>query len=99
MIGAAIPGVVVNALRKNGAVRDIRRMATLESAVAMVGGQDALADALGISGRLLRQKIAAERPIHDHELRLAAAAVTARAAQAAALAARLTSLIENEVAN
>lgn len=86
------PGVIANALRKNGAVRDARRMAGLERAASIVGGQGMLADALGISARLLRQKIAAERPIHDEELRLTVGALLARAREAEDLAARLSNL-------
>lgn len=88
-------GVVANMRRKNGAVRDAGRMAGIERAAEIVGGQAVLADALGISARLLRQKIAAERPIRDEELRLTIGALLARAREAEALATRLSTLEQN----
>ncbi|HLZ78840.1 MAG TPA: hypothetical protein VKQ09_05825 [Sphingomonas sp.] len=91
--------MIANASRKNGAVRDARRMAALERAAEIVGGQAALADALGIATRQLRQKISAERPIHDEDVRLAIGALSARARQADELAARLTSLIDGQESN
>ena len=93
MTSTGTPGVISNALRKNGAVRDARRMRALESAAEFVGGQTALAEAMGIGPRLLRQKIAAERPITDDEVRLAAGSVSRRARQADDLAERLNALL------
>jgi hypothetical protein len=89
-------GVIANTLRKNGAVRDVRRMAGLETAVALLGGQAELAAALGIDARLLRFKISAERPISESDLRLTIAALTAHARRTTDLAARLTKLISEQ---
>jgi len=55
-----------------------------------------LAEALGIAPRRLRQKIAAERPIHDAERWLAAAALANRSREIAAFAERLTNLITEQ---
>ncbi|WP_404711513.1 hypothetical protein [Sphingomonas sp. MMS24-J13] len=90
------PGVIANTLRKNGAVRDVRRMTGLESAAGLLGGQAALAAALGIDPRLLRFKISAERPISDADLRLAVTALNARASKTVELAARLAALIQEQ---
>jgi hypothetical protein len=92
MVMSGTPGVVANPRRKNGAVRDVRRMTNLERAADFLG-HAALADALGMGSRLLRQKIAAERPIHDEELSIAARAVSVRSSQGEELAERLTALI------
>lgn len=85
-------GVVINTARKNGSVRDIRRMAGLERAATMMGGQAALADALGIDARLLRRKIAAERPIRDEELALVAGSLSKRAREIEDLASKLRTM-------
>lgn len=95
MSEVSTPGVVANSLRKNGAVRDARKIGALERAAEFVG-QAALAEALGMGTRLLRQKIAAERPIRDEELSAAARLVSIRAAQGAELADRLTALITEQ---
>jgi hypothetical protein len=98
LTSTSTPGVSANALRKNGAVRDARRMRGLETAADMIGGKTALADALGISPRHLTQKLSAERPITDAEVLLAAGAVSARARKADELAARLSALISGPIA-
>lgn len=85
----------VQMVRKRGP-RDIRRMAGLQRAAEMLGEQTVLADALGVNPRLLRRKITAERPIHDADLRIAAAALVAHAKKATDLAAKLTSLITEQ---
>ena len=90
-------GVVRNTGRINGRVRDARRMRGLEHAAEIVGGQGVLADAMGIGARELRKKIAAERPIHDEDLRLAASAVSAHALKADEHASRLTALLDERV--
>lgn len=94
-----VPGVIANTLRKNGAVRDVRRMAGLETAAGLLGGQAALAAALGVDARLVRFKISAERPISDADLRLTAAALSARARKTADLADRLVALIPEQEAS
>jgi hypothetical protein len=58
----------------------IRRTTGLETAAAMLGGQDRLAAALGINPRSLRAKLSAERGISSADLRLAAGALEVRAA-------------------
>jgi len=68
----------------------------LDRAAALMGGQEAMADAMGINSRQLRRKIAAESPIDDADLRLAAAALTARANCVQEFAERLTSLITEQ---
>lgn len=93
MLPTSIAGVIANTGRKNGAVRDVRRMAGLERAADILGGQAALAEALGVAPRLLRQKMSAERPIRDEELRLAAGAISARAREASNLAEKLLALV------
>lgn len=87
------PGVIANLGRKNGRSRDGRKMAGLDRACGIVGGQELLADSLGVSARLLRKKMAAEAPIHAADLRRAADAVTARARTADDLAKFLVGLI------
>ncbi|WP_131819200.1 hypothetical protein [Sphingomonas jatrophae] len=79
--------------RKNGSTRDVRRMKALESAAEIVGGQPALAAAIGIGTRALRAKIAAERPISDAELVAARTAVRAAAERATQLADRIGGLL------
>ena len=87
------PGVYQNTLRKNGAVRDARRMRGFDTACELLGGQSALATALGINSRLLRQKMSAERPISDAEVRAAVAALHARATRITELADALLATI------
>jgi hypothetical protein len=99
MVSSTTPGVIVNTSRKNGAVRDARRMAGLERAANLLGGQEVLAAVLGIGGRQLRQKMVAERPIHDADLRLAAAALSARARVAEDLSTRLMAILEEKAPN
>lgn len=60
-------------------IRCIKRMTGLETAAGMLGNQEKLADALGIEPRSLRAKLAAERGISGDDLKLAAAALDARA--------------------
>lgn len=91
-----VPGVVTNATRKNGATRDARRMRGLETACELLGGQSALAEAMGINPRHLRQKIAVERPISDADLHLASGALFARAERTRKLAEALAALIISE---
>lgn len=93
MTGAGSVGVFVNTARKNGSVRDVRRMAGIERAAALFGGQLALAAAIGMDARLLRRKIAAERPIRDEELALIAGSLSARAREIADLADRLRAMV------
>jgi hypothetical protein len=82
---------------KRGAVRSVRRMAALETAAGMLGGQAALASALSCETRLLRNKLAAERPIHDADLRLAAAALEQRARAILQHADRLVEIVGEEM--
>ena len=70
-------------------------MAGMERAAVLVGGQTVLADAMGMAVSLLRQKIKAERPIRDEELRCAASALSAHATQALDLSERLIVLADN----
>jgi hypothetical protein len=58
----------------------IRRMVGLETAAAMLGGQEKLADALGITVRDLRAKVSADRGVSNLDLLAAALALDARAA-------------------
>lgn len=87
--------VVRNTARKNGSVRDGRRMTCLDHAVDLVGGHKALAQIIGADARGLARKIAGERPIHDAELALAARSLSTLARNADDLAARLAALIES----
>ncbi len=57
------------------------RMAALMKAGALLGSAAALADALGIQPRSLRAKTGAERGVSGDDLRAAADALDARAAQ------------------
>ncbi len=56
----------------------MRRMPGLEDGPGLLRGRAALADAIGINVHVLRQEIAAKRPIRDNETRLAASAVSAQ---------------------
>ena len=85
-----------NTGRKSGRSRDVRRMTMLDRAATLMGGQEAMADAMGINSRQMRRKIAAESPIEDADLRLASAALTARANRVREFAERLTSLITEQ---
>ena len=87
------PGVSENTARKNGAVRSAPKMRGLETACELLGSQSALADALAISPRLLRAKMAAERPITNEEVGLAVKALRARSKRVADLADSLLDLI------
>lgn len=79
--------------RKNAAVRDPARMGQVERAAPFFAGQVAMADAIGMSSGLLRQKIDGSRPMRDEDLLCIAAALSKRAEQANELAARLRALV------
>lgn len=64
-------------------------MVGLETAAAMLGGQERLADALSIHARSLRNKLSADRGVSDDDLLVAADALEARAALIAAHARKL----------
>lgn len=64
-------------------------MMGLNTAASLLGGQERLADALGINARSLRNKLSADRGVSNGDLLAAAAALDARAARIAALAAEL----------
>ena len=81
-----------NRLASPAAVR-LARVLLLEQAARFVGGQEALAEALGIQVRSLRAKFSADRGVSDADLSAAAAAMDARAAQIAAQAAKIRELI------
>ncbi|HCB76781.1 MAG TPA: hypothetical protein DEP91_11530 [Sphingomonas bacterium] len=55
------------------------RMMGLSTAAALLGGQQALADALAIEPRSLRLKLSADRGVTNDDLLFAAAALDARA--------------------
>lgn len=65
------------------------RMAALMKAGALLGSATALADALGIQPRSLRAKTGAERGVSSDDLRAAADALDARAAQMTEHAAKM----------
>lgn len=67
----------------------LARMMLLERAAVFAGGQDRLAEALGIKGRSLRKKFSADRGVSDDDMELAALAMEARAAEIIAHAAKL----------
>lgn len=85
--------VAPHARLPKGAKRDARRMAGIEHAAVLLGGQVALAGMLGIGVRLLRQKICAERPIRDDEIRRTTLALSVRAREISALAEKLAALV------
>lgn len=58
---------------------NMARMMGLTTAAQLLGGQDKLADALGIQTRSLRSKFTAERGVSDVDLRFAAKALEAHA--------------------
>ncbi len=77
-----IPATVANRAGKparRGLPVEIRRMMGLETAADMLGGQGALADALGITVRGLRAKVSADRGISTADLLAAAMALDAQA--------------------
>lgn len=61
----------------------VQRMMGLATAVAMLGGQEELAAALGIQARSLRSKLSAERGVTDADLLATADALDARATRIA----------------
>lgn len=94
MASSAIPGVVVNTSRKKRRGSRCSPHGRAETASRLLGGQEALAAALGVNARLLRAKISAERPISDTDVLLTVAALTAQACRTAELADRLQSIVE-----
>lgn len=70
------------------------RIGMLTRAAGLLG-QTALAGALGIEPRSLRAKLSVDRGVGDHDLRLAAAALTARAATLRAQADAITAHLGN----
>jgi hypothetical protein len=72
----------------------IRRMVGLETAAGMLGGQEKLADALGITVRGLRAKVSADRGVSNSDLLAAAAALDARAAMIVEHARKLRGEVE-----
>lgn len=57
----------------------MQRMMGLTTAASMLGGQDMLAEALGIQPRSLRAKLNAERGVSNYDLLSAADALDVRA--------------------
>lgn len=67
----------------------VARMMGLVTAATMLGGQDALAEALGIQPRSLRAKLNADRGVSGSDLMAAADALDARAGKLRAHATKL----------
>lgn len=57
----------------------VGRMQGLETAAKLLGGQQILGDAIGISSRSMRSKFSAERGISDGDIRLTIAALEGKA--------------------
>lgn len=79
--------------QENRLARQVARVMLFEQAARYLGGQEALAAALGIQVRSLRAKFSADRGVSDADLRATAAAMDARVAEIAAKAAKIRELI------
>lgn len=74
------------------------RVTMLQKAQEMIG-QERLADGMGLAARSLRAKLSVDRGLSDADLLGAAGAVEARAAEMAALAARIRERVGPDALN